>query len=276
MRPIALLLALALGAACAPVTDAPGAAVPDAERWRLGAGAHPAAIVGLPAGIVFDREGVPVPNAPPRTVRIKARCLNCPSGIGLEFDARTPEPPWELDPGIAEAIRSFVVFPHTGTWIFEPVGVQLLVRSPTSTDPPVVAVRPWSGPMPPGCEVDRIADVLVRLAQAYQAGGELAKVLDPLVSFSMSGPPQPTFRTRSRDAVVKYVHRRSSVGERVYPYVVYAADTGANAVELAVYFVRAAPDLPNARDGFRQAVAGARMHCADGLLLRFNADLLGD
>jgi hypothetical protein len=79
--------------------------------------------------------------------------------------------------------------------------------------------------------------------------------------------------TSARDAVVAFARTRSAAGERLYPDLVYAAGAGDGAVDLGIYLVRQAPDLPSPL-GYRTAFAGSRLQCADLLLRRFNADLI--
>jgi len=57
--------------------------------------------------------------------------------------------------------------------------------------------------------------------------------------------------------------------------LVYAASRGETVVDLAVYFVREAPDLPSTSSAYWLAFAGSRLSCQDLLLVRFNAALLG-
>jgi hypothetical protein len=64
-------------------------------------------------------------------------------------------------------------------------------------------------------------------------------------------------------------------GERVYPYLVYAASVGDDAIDLSLYLVRQASDLSSAL-GDRRAFAGSRLWCSDLLLLRFNTQLMND
>lgn len=94
----------------------------------------------------------------------------------------------------------------------------------------------------------------------------------------MNGEPLATFATKKRDEVGDYIRTRFLAGETIHPYLVYAASVGDNAVDLTVYFVRNAPDLPSGSRGhsYRRAAAGSRLFCSDLLLLRFNAGLLGD
>ena len=280
MRIPALLLAFAfLGGCGAPQSQIGAVATPEVETgWRW-AGA-PVALVGRSfSGIVFERAGPVVANAPAKTMRIKARCANCASATVLEFDAATPAVRYELDPGIAESINASVVFPAEGIWTFDPFGGQVTVRSPTSTEPPVVIVRPWTVALTAECGPKQIENAVARYAQAFNAGhpDDLAQSLNPLVDFSVTGEPLAVFATKKRDEVGAYLRTRFLAGETIHPYLVYAASIGDNAVDLLVYFVRKAPDLISAsgRDYVR-AAAGSALFCDDALLLRFNANLLSD
>jgi hypothetical protein len=276
MRPAAVLLALALLPGCgAPESRSAAGPTPDsAAVWRW-AGA-PVTLLGRPTGVVFEREGAVEPNAPAKSMHITARCIGCASAAPLEFDVATPAVKYELDPGIAESINATVVFPAEGTWTFEPLRGQLVVRSPTSAQAPLVVVRPWSIPLNADCGPKQIADVFANFANAFNTGSpaDLAQSLNHAVDFSISGEPLPPFVTRKREDVADYVLARHAAGETIHPYLVYAATRGDNAVDLAVYFVRTAPDLPSASGrSYRYATAGSRLFCYDLLLLRFNADL---
>jgi hypothetical protein len=273
------LLAVAFLTGCGtPAPRSAAAPTPESEAgWRW-AGA-PVTLLGRPTGVVFEREGALEPKAPIKTIRITARCVGCASAARLEFDAATPAVKYELDPGIAESITASVTFPTEGTWTFEPLGGQLIVRSPTSAQPPLVVVRPWSVPLNADCGPKQVADVFARFAQAFNTGSpaDLAQSMNHAVDFSMTGEPLPQFVTKKRDEVGDYVRDRHAAGETIHPYLVYAATRGDSAVDLSVYFVRKAPDLPSVSGrGYRYAGAGSRLFCYDLLLLRFNADLLGD
>lgn len=275
-----LLLTVALLAGCGLPAAAPGpvATPAGADQWRLAG--PPVALVGRPTGVVFERDGVPVGNLAATAIRVEARCISCSPTVRLAFEAKTPDPRYELDPGVAEAISGIAEFPMEGLWRFEPVGGELIVRSPTSTEPPVVVVRPASVPLSATCGPKQVEQVVATFARGFNAASavELAQALNRLVDFSMTGEPLPTFSTHTRDDVVNYASERTRAGERVYPYLVYAASIGDNAVDLSVYFVRNAPDLPTGSRGFsyRRAFAGSRLFCSDLLLLRFNAALLDD
>ncbi|HEV8670608.1 MAG TPA: hypothetical protein VGS01_07715 [Candidatus Limnocylindria bacterium] len=216
-------------------------------------------------------------NTAAKTIRVEARCVGCSSATRLAVDLTSPVPRYELDPGVAEAIVGTVVFPIEGVWRIEPLGGEVIVRSPTSTQPPVVVVRPWSVPLAADCGPRQIETALARFARGFNAANptELAQALNQQVDFSMTGEPLPTFATHARDEVVSYARARTLAGEKVYPYLVYAASIGDSAVDLIVYFVRQAPDIPSVR-GYRTAAAGSRLVCSDLLLLRFNAGTLKD
>jgi hypothetical protein len=270
------VLALALAACSAPAA-APGTLATEAngDHWRWAG--SPVALVGRPTGLAFERDGPPVSNAASKTIRVEARCVGCSSATRLELDLTSPVPRYELDPGVAEAIVGTAVFPTEGVWRIEPLGGELIVRSPTSTQPPVVVVRPWSVPLAADCGPKQIEGAVASFARGFNAASstELAQALSDQVDFSMTGDPLPTFATHARDEVVNYARARSLAGEQVYPYLVYAASIGDNAVDLIVYFVRQAPDIPSVR-GYRTAAAGSRLLCSDLLLLRFNAGTLKD
>jgi len=281
MRPsVAAVLAVAILAGCGTPEPRPAAvATPEGEGgWRF-TGTE-VALVGRSTPVPFERAGVQDVNAPSRTVRLKARCAACSSTASIEFVAAAPKIPYELDPGIAEAIVGSIVFPAEGIWSFEPFGGQISVRSPTSTQPPLVVVRPWSKPLTADCGAKHVENAVARFAQAFNSGrpGDLAQALNPVVDFSMHSEPLPTFVTKERDEVGDYIRSRFLAGETIHPYLVYAASNGDNSIHLAVYFVRNAPDLPSGSKGhsYRRAVAGSRLFCYDLLLLRFNADLLSD
>jgi hypothetical protein len=280
MRSAAVLLAFAFLAGCAtPASRSAAEPTPESEAGWLWAGA-PVALLGRPTGVVFQRAGAVDPSAPAKSVRITARCFGCASTARLEFDAATPAVKYELDPGIAESINASIILPAEGTWTFEPLGGQVAVRSPTSAQPPVVIVRPWSTPLTSDCGARQIENAVARFAQAFNAGrpDDLVQSLNHLVDFSITGVPLPTFATTRRDEVRGYVRTRFLAGETIHPYLVYAASIGANAIELLVYYVRQAPDLPRPTTGYgyRRAAAMSQLFCDDLLLLRFNADLLGD
>jgi len=281
MRPsVVAVLAVAILLGCdAPALRPAAVATPESEAgWRWDGA--PVALVGRTVGVAFERAGARVVSVPPKSARIKARCAGCVSTAPLEFDVTTPAVQYELDPGIAEALVATVVFPAEGTWSFEPFGGQITVRSPTSTKPPVVVVRPWSTPLAADCGAKQVENAVIRFAQAFNSGrpGDLAQALNPLVDFSMHGEPLPTFATKKRDEVGDYVRTRYLAGETIHPYLVHAASIGDNAIDLMVYFVRNAPDLPSGSKGhsYRRAAAGSRLFCYDLLLLRFNADLFSD
>jgi hypothetical protein len=280
MRLSAALLATLVLTGCGTPESRPAAvASPESEvGWRF-TGTE-VALVGRSTAVPFEREGVQDANAPSRTVRMKARCAACSSTAPVEFVATAPTIPYELDPGIAEAIVGSIVFPAEGIWSFEPLGGQITVRSPTSAQPPLVVLRPWSNPLTADCGAKHVENAVARFAQAFNSGtpGDLAQALNPLVDFSMRSEPLPTFVTKERDQVGDYIRTRFLAGETIHPYLVYAASNGDNSIHLAVYFVRNAPDLPSGSKGhsYRRAVAGSRLFCYDLLLLRFNADLLSD
>jgi hypothetical protein len=277
---VTALFALAIVAGCGTPDPRPAAvATPESEggwRWT----GTEVALVGRSTAVPFEREGVPDVTVPSRTVRMKARCVACSSTAPIEFVAAPPTIPYELDPGIAEAIVGSVVFPAEGIWSFEPFGGQITVRSPTSTQPPLVVVRPWSNPLTADCGAKHVENAVARFAQAFNSGrpGDLAQALNPLVDFSMHSEPLPMFVTKERDRVGDFIRTRFLAGETIHPYLVYAASNGDNSIHLVVYFVRNAPDLPSGSKGhsYRRAAAGSRLFCDDLLLLRFNADLLSD
>ena len=280
MRLSAALLATLVLAGCGtPEPRSAAVATPESEAgWRF-TGTE-VALVGRSTPVPFERAGVQDANASSRTVRIKARCVACSPSAPVEFVAAAPTIPYELDPGIAEAVVGSVVFPAEGIWSFEPLGGQITVRSPTSAQPPLVVLRPWSNPLTADCGAKHVENAVARFAQAFNSGrpGDLAQALNPVVDFSMHSEPLPTFVTKERDEVGDYIRSRFLAGETIHPYLVYAASNGDNSIHLAVYFVRNAPDLPSGSKGhsYRRAVAGSRLFCYDLLLLRFNADLLSD
>jgi hypothetical protein len=280
MRLSAALLFVAVLSGCAAPADRP-AAVATAEpasgwRWT----GPEVALVGRNSGVVFERAGAVEAIAPAKTVRIKARCVDCSPPSTLEFDAVTPTVKYDLGPGIAESINATVVFPAAGTWAFEPLGGQVTVRSPTSTQPALVVVRPWSKPLSADCGAQQIENAVSRFARAFNSGspGDLAQSLNPLVDFSVHGEPLAVFATKDRKDVGDYIRARFLAGETIHPYLVHAASIGDNAIDLMIYFVRTAPDLPPGSKGhsYRRAAARSRLFCYDRLLLRFNAALLSD
>ena len=281
MRPsVAAVLAVAILAGCSTTASPPAAvATPESEAgWRWTG--PEVALVGRASAVVFERAGQVEAVAPPKRVPIKARCADCSPTALLEFDATTPAVKYELDPGIAESINATVVFPAEGTWTLEPIGGQIAVRSPTSTQPPVVIVRPWSKPLTADCGAKQVENAVARLAQAFNSGkpGDLVYSLNALVDFSMQNESLPSFASKKRDEVGAYIRTRFIAGETIHPYLVHAASIGDNAIDLMVYFVRNAPDLPSGSKGhsYRRAAAGSRLFCDDLLLLRFNAGLLSD
>lgn len=277
---LAVLLALAILVGCDTPASRPSAVATATTEagWRWTG--PEVALVGRTSAVVFERPGAVEAIARARSVRIKARCADCSPPAMLEFDANTPAVKYELDPGIAESINAIVVFPAEGNWTFEPFGGQITVRSPTSTEPPVVVVRPWSRPLTADCGAKHVENAVARFAEAFNSGrpADLAQSLNPVVDFSVHSEPLPTFVTEERGEVGDYIRTRFLAGETIHPYLVYAASNGDNSIHLAVYFVRNAPDLPSGSKGhsYRRAVAGSRLFCYDLLLLRFNAALLGD
>jgi len=234
--------------------------------------------VGRLSGLPFERDGAPPTKPVATSIRIEARCVSCASPARVEFDAVSPGTAYELNAGVAEAVVAKATFPVEGLWRFDPVGGELRVRSPTSTESPVVVVRPWSVPLPANCGPRQIGDVVARFARAFNSDipTDLALSLNPFVDFSMTGEPLKKFVSQKLDDVGDYARARFVAGETIHAYLVYAASTTAdNAVDLAVYFVRKTPDLPSS-SGYRRAFAGSRLSCDDLLLLRFNADLLPD
>jgi hypothetical protein len=280
MRLSAIALAVAFLAGCSTSGSRPDAfATPESEAgWRWSG--PEVALVGRSSAVIFERPGPVDANAPAKSVRIKARCANCAPATLIEFDVATPAVKYELDPGVAESSNATVVFPAEGNWAFEPLGGQITVRSPTSTQPPVVIVRSGSTALTPDCGPTQIENAVARYAHAFNAGrpDDLAAALNPVVDFSVTGEPLPTFATKQRGEVGDYIQSRFLAGERIHPYLVYAHSIGANAVDLLVYFVRSAPDLSRGTNGYgyRRAAAGSRLFCDDLLLLRFNAGLLSD
>ena len=280
MRLLAAVFAFATLAGCGTPESRPAAvATPEIDAGWQWTGPE-VALVGRSSAVVFERPGAVEANATAKRVRIKARCTDCSPATLIEFDVTTPAVKYELDPGIAESINAAVVFPAEGTWAFEPLGGQISVRSPTSTQPPVVVVRPWSKPLTADCGAKQVENAVVHLAQAFNSGspGDLGHSLNPLVDFSMRNESIPSFASKKRDEVGDYIRTRFNAGETIHPYLVHAASIGDNAIDLMVYFVRNAPDLPSGSKGhsYRRAAAGSRLFCYDLLLLRFNADLLSD
>ena len=277
---VAAVLAVAILAGCGTPASGPAAvATPESDAgWRWTG--PEVALVGRNSAVVFERAGQVDAVAPAKRVRIKARCEDCSPAASLEFDATTPAVKYELDSGIAESINATVVFPAEGTWTFEPFGGQIMARSPTSTQPPVVVVRPWSKPLTADCGAKQVESAVARFAQAFNSGspGDLARSLNPLVDFSVQNESLPSFASKKRDEVGDYIRTRFIAGETIHPYLVHAASIGDDAIDLMVYFVRNAPDLPSGNNGhsYRRAAAGSRLFCDDLLLLRFNAGLLSD
>lgn len=276
MRTLVVLFAAGLFSGCVTTAAAPGSAATPAAVWKW-AGAE-VAIVGRPAGVVFEREGAPMTAGSPRRERLTARCLSCVPIAHIEFEATTPVVPYELNAGIAEVITAQVVFPAEGTWAFEPFAGQITARAATSSQPAVVIVRPWSAPLSADCGPPQIERAVTSLAQAFNTGDPsgLGRALNPGVDFSITAAPLAPFVTQKRDEVGDHIRARFLAGERIYPYLVYAGAVGNSAVDLAIYFVRIAPDLPPSASGYRRAFAGSRLSCSDLLLARFNADLLRD
>lgn len=272
------LLALAFLVSCSAPPGVPGVVASPAadEQWRL-AGPH-VALLGRPTGVAFERDGPVVATIEPRSIRVEARCVNCTPEARLEIDLASPVPPYELGPGVAEAIVARgIVFPAEGEWTFEPLGSGLRVRSPTSTEPPVVILTNGSAQLAADCGTSEVATVVADLARAFNeadAAG-LARVLREPTDFSMTGEPLETFATHSRDEVASYALARTSAGQRWYPYLVQAGAHVDNSIDLAVYLVRQAPDLPSA-NGYRRVFAGSRLACRDLRLVRFNAAVLSD
>jgi hypothetical protein len=280
MRLSVVVLALAFLAGCATPAARPTVlATPESEAgWRWTG--PEVALVGRTSAVVFERAGVVEAIAPAKSVRVRARCADCQPATLLEFDATTPVVKYELDPGIAESINGTVVFPAEGIWTFEPFGGQITLRSPTSMEPPVVVVRPWSKPLNADCGAKQVENAVARFAQAFNSGNPdgLERSLNHVVDFSMHSEPLPNFATKKREEVGNYIRNRFIAGETIHPYLVYAASIGDNAIDLMVYFVRNAPDLPSGSRGhsYRRAAAGSRLFCYDLLLLRFNAALMSD
>ena len=276
----AALIAFAVMVGCdTPASRPSPVATPTTEAGWRSTGPE-VALVGRTSAVVFERPGTVEAIAPAKSVPIRARCVDCSPPAVLEFDAATPAVKYELDPGVAESINASVVFPAEGMWTFEPFGGQITVRSATSTDPPVVVVRPWSKPLTADCGAKHVENAVARFAQAFNSGrpDDLAQALNPVVDFSVHSEPLPTFVTNERGEVGDYIRTRFLAGETIHPYLVYAASNGDNSIHLAVYYVRNAPDLPSGSKGhsYRRAVAGSRLFCYDLLLLRFNAGLLSD
>lgn len=242
-------------------------------QWRWAG--PPVTLTGHMTTLVFERVGIPSGNATSRTIRIDARCVDCPATARLQFDATTPGRQYQRNPDVAEAVMARVDFPAEGTWTFAPIGLELDVRAPTSTRPPVVVLR-GSVPLPANCGSNEIRTVIARFSQAFNAANptDLAELLDQHVDFSMTGPPLPKFVTQQRDEVSGYARSRTAAGERIYPYLVYAATYRGSPVDVGVYFVRHAPDLPGP-DGYQRAYAGSLLRCEDLRLLRFNAGPVG-
>src|SRR5688572_24664330 len=98
MRLSAVVLAVAFLVGCGMSASRPTAvATPESEAgWRF-TGTE-VALVGRSTHVPFERAGVPDPNAPSRTVRMKARCVTCSSAAPIEFTAAAPTIPYELDP----------------------------------------------------------------------------------------------------------------------------------------------------------------------------------
>jgi hypothetical protein len=274
VRAAVLALALTVGACGSPALN--GASAPPAEGWYWAG--PPVALVGRPANVAFERHGSPT-TAQSRTIHIDARCVDCDSAAPLSFDVTSPVPRYELDQGVAEAIGAIITFPTEGRWHFEPFGGELVVRSPTSAAAPVVVVQPGSPPLSSTCGETQIQQAVTHLQRGFNqaSASDLGQALSPEVDFSMSGGPLPQFTTHARDDVLAYARSRTLVGERLYPYLVFAGAASGNgtAVDLAIYLVRQAPDLPSPR-GYRRVFAGSRLSCPDALLLRFNAALLND
>lgn len=244
----------------------------DGWRW-IGT---PVALVGRPVSVSFYRHGTPPITPQQRTVDIVVKCADCAPLAQLDVRL-VSRPASELEPGHAEGITARVSFPAEGRWVFEPLGGELIVRSPTSTEPPVVVVADGSAQLRPGCGTSEVAQVVANFASAFNAAdpAQLAQIFREQTDFSMTGEPLEKFVTQGRDAVAEHARARTLAGERLFPYFVQAGANADNSVDLGVYLVRQAPELPSV-NGYRRVFAGSRLSCADLHLLRFNADVLDD
>jgi hypothetical protein len=168
------------------------------------------------------------------------------------------------------------LFPAPGIWEIEPTGARLTIRDPASLEPPLIELPRDSGPLPFGCDKAAVAQLLVDFAQIFNSGRaeDLWRVLASSVNVSFAGGGLPGFLARELKDVGPYVQERHRVGERIYPYraTVACCSGTADGADLAVYFIREAPEFGSqGGDQRRNAFAGGLMRCADRVLLRFNA-----
>jgi hypothetical protein len=216
-----------------------------------------------------------VATAAPRSLGIELHCAGC-SVSPLKAQLQ-PALPAETDPDVVEVLASGeVTFPAPGTWTLEPLGVDIHVRSPTSNDPPLVEIRSWSQPLPSGCSASSIAAAVSALASGANRGegDALAQVLASDIDLSLAGGSLPTMTAHGRSDAIALLSARQKAGERLYPFLVYAASgpqTGSGLVDLAISVIRDAPDLGTQR----LALAGSALRCTDGMFLRFNAAVTG-
>ena len=97
-------------------------------------------------------------------------------------------------------------------------------------------MQPWSFPLTGECGRKQIDNAMASLARGFNAASsaQLAQALNHQVDFSMTGEPLPTFATHSRDEVLNYARARTTAGESVYPYLVYAASVGTKSARIIV------------------------------------------
>jgi hypothetical protein len=169
----------------------------------------------------------------------------------------------------AGATTGFAVgltFPVAGTWHLDPTGVQIAVRAIDPFEPPFIHVR-GRDPLPAECSREKVADLMKRFEHAYNTGDAalLRGVVQESIDFSIAGGAVP-FIAYGREKFVAGALERQARGERIEITHVHVA-TYHGGIGLAVYAVRTAPDLPQAR---QKLVGKGAMWCSQQQLVHLN------
>lgn len=271
---VALILVVIVSIACGPQAMAPARVSDDPHADWQWVGTS-VTLVGRMVNVAFYRSRSPTWRAQPAAVRLEANCATCAQPQRMMIDL-TSQASSDLDPGL-EGIAAQVAFPAEGRWVFAPLRGELIVRSPTSTEPPVVVLTKGTAPPERGCGIKEISEAVAKFARAFNEGdadGLTSALTDP-TDFSLTQQPLEKFVATSRGAVIDYARSRSSMGDGLFPYLVQAGPHAAGYVDLAIYSARRAVDLPGSA-GYKRMLAGSRLACADLRLIRFNAGLLSD
>jgi hypothetical protein len=276
----AVLVAFVLLTACTttgtPMTMSATPPATTADRttgWFVDS-AHAPPVAGHKTGLYF--EYVPAPSASDpgpllngrvvdRALPFRAECVSCGvtiDAVAERYDLQRPEDASHA--GATAAFGAAMTFPMPGLWQLDPFGCTIDVRAVSVFEPPLVHVRPWSGPLLRECGREQIARLLRGFQMAYNSGDAalLADVGQGAIDFSIGGGSVPVAAI-GREAFVRTVIDRQARGERIEFTVAHLATIAerfaGGQLDAAIDAVRTGPDLP----GGRQSLTGkASIACA--------------